>query len=232
MMSARAFTPNRDFAPPKEAAVEEADAPKLINEDEVNALIGQAAEEARQAGYKEGEEAGKAAAEATLSAALSVAVSELQTQLTDLLEKEDEVLKAVELRAVRLILSIAQKLTTDVSDAEAEKFAATVARRAVDAARGAPSVEIRVSEELLDPISAALSGPLTGSLQSGRAVIAPDPSLNRASVHVSWSDGSVTFDPGAMESAVNEIIGDALAKIQREDQSFKTQERIDGREAE
>ena len=232
MMSARAFTPNRDFAPPKEAAVEEAGAPKLIDEDEANALIGQAAEEARQAGYKEGEEAGKAAAEATLSAALNVAVSELQTQLTDLLEKEDEVLKAVEVRAVRLVLSIAQKLTTDVSDAEAEKFAATVARRAVDAARGAPSVEIRVSEELLAPISAALSGPLTGSPQSGRAVIAPDSTLTRASVHGSWSDGSVTFDPGAMESAVNEIIGDALAKIQREDQSFKTQERIDGREAE
>lgn len=228
MTPARAFKPLRDFAPVERTVVDETPAPVMIEEAEAEARLERAVEEAKAQAFAEGEAAGKAGAEETLQAALATSVKTLQSQLDDLLERESAVLREVEVRAVRLILSVAQKLTTDLSDAEAEKFAATVARRAIDAAQGAPSVEIKVSEELLSSISDALSGTLSAAIQSGRAIITPDPSLNRASVYVSWNCGSVAFDPSAMEGAIDEIIADALAKLGGEETPLMSQEKTDG----
>ena len=229
MTLARAFTPHRDFAPLDAEApiVEEFPDIPMIEEAEAEARLERAVEEARAAAFAEGEAAGRAAAEQALQAGLSAGLKTIEGQLDELLAKETAVLREVEVRAARLILSIAQKLITDLSDTEAEKFAAAVARRAVEAAKGAPSVEIRASEELAPILSDSLSGPLAAALQSGRAAITPDPSLDRASVHASWNHGSVAFDPSAMESAINKIVADALAKLEDGDVSAISQEKAD-----
>ena len=227
MTPARAFKPLRDFAPVEPAVVETSPQTPMIEEAEAEARLNRAVEEAKRDAFAQGEAAGRAEAEETLQAAMTTSLKTLQSQLDDLFAKEDAVLCEVEVRAVRLILSVAQKLTTELSDAEAEKFAAAVARRAIDAAQGAPSVEIRVSEELLSSISDALSGALSAAIQSGRATITPDASLNRASVYVSWNCGSVAFDPSAMESAIDKIISEALEKLENNETSLMPQEKTD-----
>lgn len=227
MTPARAFKPLRDFAPVEPAAVEAAPQAPMIEEAEANARLARAVEEAKREAFAQGEAAGRAEAEETLQAAMTTSLKTLQAQLDDLFAKEDAVLREVEVRAVRLILSVAQKLTTELSDAEAEKFAAAVARRAIDAAQGAPSVEIRVSEELLSSISDALSGALSAAIQSGRATITPDASLNRASVYVAWNCGSVAFDPSAMEGAIDKIISEAMTKLGESETPLMSQEKTD-----
>ncbi len=224
MTSMRAFTPCRDFAPVEAPVVEEAPPVPMIEEAEATARLERAVEDARAQAFAEGEAAGRAASEEALQAGLKSALKTIEGQLDDLLARETAVLREVEVRAARLILSIAQKLTTELSDAEAEKFAASVARRAVEAAQGAPSVEIRVSDELLPALSESLAGPLAAALQSGRAAITADPSLKRSSVRVSWSRGSVAFDPSAMESAINRIVADALTSLEESDISVISQE--------
>ena len=229
MTPSRAFTPLRDFAPAEAGdAGDDAQETNLIDEAEANERLERAVQEAREEAYAQGEAAGKANVEGTIQASVNASLGAVKAQLEDLIEKEDDLLNKVEIRAVRLILAIAQKLTTDLSDAEAEKFAAAVARRAMNTAQGAPSVEIKVSQELLEPIRDSLAGALNAAIETGRAAITPDPSLNRASVYVSWSNGSVAFDPSEMESAVSAIVSDALAKLNMNEPQFTSQEKTDG----
>lgn len=229
MTPSRAFTPLRDFAPAEPGDADDgAQEANLIDEAEANERLERAVQAAKENAYAQGEAAGKANVEGTMQASLNASVGAIKAQIADLLAKEDDILNKVEVRAVRLMLAIAQKLTTDLSDAEAEKFAAAVARRAMNTAQGAPSVEIRVSQEFLEPISESLSGALNAAIETGRAAITADPSLNRSSVYVSWSNGSVAFDPSEMESAVSVIVSDALDKLNMNEPQFTSQEKTHG----
>ena len=133
MTPSRAFTPLRDFAPAEPGDADDgAQEANLIDEAEANERLERAVQAAKENAYAQGEAAGKANVEGTMQASLNASVGAIKAQIADLLAKEDDILNKVEVRAVRLMLAIAQKLTTDLSDAEAEKFAAAVARRDTD----------------------------------------------------------------------------------------------------
>lgn len=222
MTTPRSFEPQRDFASPaslsgaaraRGCGEEEAPAEPTFSVAEVDALVASAAETARREGVAEGEAAARRDASLTLAAAVRRCAEEVAARIDDALAREADVLKGLEVRGVRLFLSLAQKLSAELSDAEAERIAVGLARRAVDAARGAPSVEIKVSEEMLAPLKEALESALRGPVEAGRAVIAADADLSRTAVRVDWRAGAVAYDPQATQDDVTAILSKSLDRL-------------------
>ncbi|WP_428410356.1 hypothetical protein [Hyphococcus sp.] len=215
MNALRAYTPSRDFSPLKSAVEEVEAAPEApgLSAEEVEHLIAQAVADARTAAFAEGEMAGRNAAEASHQAAAAEAVAALHRRLDEILDKEDAILKEVETRAVRLILSVAQKVAVSISETEAENIAVDVARRALEAARGSSKIIFRVSQEMGDVVIHTLSSSLSKEMKDGRIVIERDASLRATSVQVKWDTGAVVFDPDALKKSVSDILSNTLANL-------------------
>ena len=215
MSALRQYTPRLDFTPLKAPAQDAAaeNAPPSLSEEEVTRLIDLAVEEARKAAFAEGEEAGRNAAEASLAASNAAAMAVIKRQLGDILAAQDAILREVEIRAVRLILSVAQKVAFSLSETEMESFSVGVARRALETARGSSKITFRVSESIGEAMFQSLSSVLSGEIGEGRIAIERDASLPPAGVDVRWDNGAVAFDPEALAKSVNDVLSRTLRKL-------------------
>jgi flagellar assembly protein FliH len=210
MSALRHYTPKRDFSPAKAAPEAAAKAaPPMLTEEDANHLIKLAVTEARAQAFADGEAAGRKAAEASLAATTTAGVSSLRGRLDEFFAKEEETLREVEIRAVRLVLSVAQRIAVSMSEAEMESFSADVARRAIEAARGSSKIVFRMGDAVFKSLSDALSA----LAANGRVTIERDPALPPTGVQVEWDSGAVMFDPQALEKSVSDVLRKARRKL-------------------
>lgn len=215
MNSLKHYTPQRDFSPTKAAAprASESAGPPMLSEEDAHRLVEHAVKDARAQAFADGEAAGRKAAEASVVAANAANIAEIKLQLSDFFNKEAAVLRDVEMRAVRLMLSVAQKVSVSLAESEIESFSADVARRALEAARGSSKIIFRISDNMDETVFLSLSKSLAGLAQSGRVMIERDCALPPAAVHVEWENGGVAFDPEILKESVSRILARACERL-------------------
>lgn len=213
-MSVRAFQPTRDFSEPEfpEPVEEEVEDDRLPPE-EVARLVEAAREQGREQGYNDGHAQGVEDERAAIAAELKGKVDGLFTEMQALRSREDELFQSLETRTARLMLAFVHQLAKRLSEAEANRLAENVAKRAVEAVRGKHRITIRATEEFLRPLREALHLPTDDDAAAHRVEFEAVADAEAAPLEVAWLTGKVTFDPYGFNEAVDEVFTETLNSL-------------------
>ncbi len=178
------------YSPPK---------PKLYTEEEVAEL--------RAAAFAEGERSAVARAEEAAAIALRATADAARAALASLTQV------AHDHRAGSAALALA--CGRKIADAALELFPEAPLRAALDGLarelEQQPRLVLRVPEELLERMSAALEDAAANVGFSGQIIAKADPNLPRAAFMLDWADGRAAFDPPATAARTAEALNAALA---------------------
>ncbi|WP_269716009.1 flagellar assembly protein FliH [Caulobacter sp. NIBR2454] len=178
------------YSPPK---------PKLYTEEEVA--------EIRAAAFAEGERSAVARAEEAAAIALRGAADAARAALATLTQV------AHDHRAGSAALALA--CGRKIADAALEMFPEAALAAAYDSLarelEQQPRLILRVPEELLERMTAALENAAQAAGFSGQILAKADPNLPRAAFMLDWADGRASFDPPATAARIAEALNAALA---------------------
>lgn len=179
----------RDFDAEIEAeAAQQKHPDQAQTEDEILARIQAAADEAREAGFREGREEALAEAEATLAAARVAALEGLKPRLVKLEEELGAHSRAVEADLVSFFLTVCEKALPHVIEEHGPAMVEAELRRIARRAQGSRGLEVKVSPANHEHVRAILIDLLPEETAGALRVIA-EPGLGDSEIRADWQGG-------------------------------------------
>lgn len=158
------------------------------SESEITARIQAAADEAREAGYREGRAEALSEAEATLAAARVAALEGLKPRLAALGEDLVAHQRALEADMVSFLLTIFEKALPHVIEAHGPTMLEAELRRIARRAQGSRGIEVRVSPSNLDHVRITLKDLLPE--EAGRSLrVTVEHGLGDSEIRAEWQGG-------------------------------------------
>lgn len=194
------------------AAMDPLDRPTRSERD-LQAAVAAAEMRAFAEGVEEGRRDGEAEAAARIEAALADALARLDERLAALEARHAGTLRAVEAHGAALMVALVRRLAPEllkrVGRAEVEALAADALRLAGKS----PVLRLRVHPGVAGPLRARLAAQADSAGFTGTLDILPDPALAPGAIDAAWEAGGLRHDPAAVERAVADLCGRALAAL-------------------
>ncbi len=159
------------------------------SEEEIAARIQAAADEAREAGFREGRAEALAEAEATLAAARVSALETLKPKLVELAEGLGAHRRAVEADLHSFLIALCEKAIPHLVKLHGPVVIESELRKVARRAQGSRWLEVRVSPANHQGVKQALKDLIPADAQNELRVI-PDERLGDSEIRAGWQGGS------------------------------------------
>jgi flagellar assembly protein FliH len=168
-------------------------------------------EAARTAAAAEARESALAEAAESLDRRIADAVESLALGVASLLERDEEIRRAAETRAIELLRAVLAKALPELARANP---LAEIEAMVVDCLREAfeePRIVLRVHGSLFDPLRQRLGAIAQRSGFGGKFVILAEDGLGPADCRLEWADGGAERDVSRLAHALDTALARALA---------------------
>ncbi len=174
----------------------------------------EALSQAEAQGFMRGHGAGVEAARLEQNARLSFAIE----QLNDILSKHQRQLAQIEHQAntesLNFALAFSQILAGTLIAAHPLATIEAVARHVFDDLRGVPHIAVRVSTNLVTPVTDMLNKIAKNVGMTAKIIVLGEPEIEVSDCRIEWADGGIISDQKALHLQIKSAVTDALAEAQ------------------
>ena len=205
MSNAKPFAFDREFAPDGTVLREGEKIRRVLTEDEAQALVADAAEQARMT---EEAEAARASAEA---------LRQVNAKLQALLARLDAESEALREDAARLAVAAARTIAGKALESYGADTVEACAKEALADLRAEPRIAVRVAPALADPIAERLYAFAQAEGLEGAIMVRADEDIATGDCVLEWRAGAVERTAADIDARITEAVNNWLANPEAAD---------------
>lgn len=202
MAQAAKYLFDRNFETP----ANDAEPPELARERELRREFESELEAVREAEYRRGLADGREQAGRNAEAGMEKAVAQVAGSAKALLQELDGECAAIRADAVRIAVTAADCLASELVRREPTALLEALFRDCLEHLADAPHVAVRVHDAIAERLREKLNAAAAANGFAGRIIVLGDPETAKGDCRIEWADGGISRNFENLRLSISEIV--------------------------